>query len=57
MKGKEKNMTEIRNVLYRLRMGQSKRRIQRELGIYRPLIRELYDLAVLHHCCTANAKR
>jgi hypothetical protein len=47
MKGKEKNMTEIRNIIHRLRMGQSKRRIHKELGVYRPIIRELYHLAVV----------
>lgn len=48
MKGKETNMTEIRNIIHRLRMGQSKRRIHKELGIYRPIIRELHKLALLH---------
>ena len=35
MKGKEKNMTEIRNIIHRLRMGQSKRRIHKELRVHR----------------------
>lgn len=47
MKGKEKTMTEIRNIIHRLRMGHSIRRIHKELGIYRPIIRELHGLAVV----------
>ena len=34
-------MTEIRNIIHRLRMGHSKRRIHRELGVHRSTIREL----------------
>lgn len=45
MKGKEKSMSEIRNILHRLRQGQSKRSINQELGVHRPIIRKLYDLA------------
>jgi hypothetical protein len=48
MKGKETNMIEIRNIIHRLRMGHSKRRIHKELGIYRPIIRELHGLAIIH---------
>ncbi len=48
MKGKVKNMTDIRNIIHRLRMGQSKRRIHKELGVHRPLIRELERLAITH---------
>lgn len=48
MKGKEKNMTEIRQIIHRLRMGQSIRLIHKEFGIHRPLIRELHKLAILH---------
>ena len=48
MKGKVKSMTEIRNIIHRLRMGQSKRRIHKELGVSRPIIRELYNLAIIH---------
>jgi hypothetical protein len=49
MKGKEKNMTDIRNIIHRLRMGQSKRHIHKELGVYRPLIRDLNNLAIVHN--------
>jgi transposase len=48
MQGKEKNMIELRNIIHRLRMGQSKRHIHRELGTHRPLIRQLHDLAIAH---------
>lgn len=48
MKGKKINMTEIRNIIHRLRMGQSQRRIHKELGIYRPIIRELHKLTIVH---------
>ncbi len=46
MKGKEKNMIEIREIIHRFRMGQSKRSIHKELGVYRPIIRELHRLAI-----------
>src|ERR1700722_632398 len=46
MKGKEKNMTEVRNIIHRLRMGHSKRLIQRELKVHRTIIRELYCIAM-----------
>jgi hypothetical protein len=46
MKGKEKSMSEIRNVIHRFRIGQSKRRIHRELKMHRSIIRELHNLAV-----------
>lgn len=49
MKGKEKNMTDIRNIIHRLRLGQSIRQIHRELGTYRPLIRDLHNLAVSYN--------
>lgn len=39
-------MSEIRNILHRLRQGQSKRSIQRELGVHRPIIRKLHCLAI-----------
>lgn len=48
MKGKEKNMNEIRNIVHRLRLGQSIRQIHRELGAYRPIIRDLNNLAIAH---------
>jgi len=48
MRGKEKNMTEVRSIIQRLKLGQSIRQIHKELGIYRPIIRELHDLAIIH---------
>ena len=48
MKGREKNMTEIRNIIHRLRLNQSIRCIHRELGVHRSIIRALYHLAVQH---------
>ncbi len=48
MKGKMKNMSDIRNIIHRLRMGHSKRLIHRELGIHRSIVREWYDLSVTH---------
>lgn len=46
MKGQRKNMHDIRKILHCLRQGQSKRGIHQEMGVHRPLIRKLYDLAV-----------
>lgn len=48
MKGKEKSMTEIRNIIQRLRSGQSKRQIHKDLKVHRSIIRELYNLAIFH---------
>lgn len=48
MRGREKSMTEIRSIIQRLRDGQSNRRIHKDLGIHRSLIRELKDLAITH---------
>ena len=48
MKGKVKCMTEIRNIIHRLRMGQSNRQIHRDLGVHRSTIRELKRLAINH---------
>lgn len=48
MKGKVKSMTEIRNIIHRLRMGQTNRQIHRDLRTHRSTIRELKDLAVIH---------
>lgn len=39
-------MTDIRNIIHRLRMGQTKRQIHRDLGIHRSTIRELNRLAI-----------
>lgn len=49
MKEGRKNMSDVRNIIHRLRMGQSKRRIHKELGVYRPLIRDLHNLAIVHN--------
>lgn len=46
MKGKEKGMTEIRNIIQRLKMGHSIRRIHKEMGVYRPIVSELHGLAI-----------
>jgi Mu transposase-like protein len=46
MKGKEKNMIEVRSIIHRLRMGYSIRRVHRELKVHRSIIRELYQLAI-----------
>jgi len=53
MKGKEKNMSDIRNIVHRLRLGQSIRQIHRELGAYRPIIRDLNNLAITHQWLNA----
>ena len=49
MKGKVKSMIEIRDIIHRLRMGQSKRRIHKDLKVHRSTIRELHNLAVVQH--------
>lgn len=46
MKGKEKIMVEVRNIIHHLRMGHSKRQIHKELKVHRSIIRELYQLAI-----------
>jgi len=48
MKGKVINMTETRNIIHRLRMGQSKRQIHKDLGVHRSIIREVNLLAITH---------
>ena len=48
MQGREKTMTEIRTIIHRLKLRQSIRRIHRELGVHRPLVRELHRLAIAH---------
>lgn len=40
-------MTEVRTIIHRLRMGEAKRSIERELGVHRTIIRDLYDKAVI----------
>jgi transposase len=48
MRGRERSMRDIRNIIQRLRNKQSKRQIHRDLGVHRSIIRELSDLAVTH---------
>ncbi len=48
-KGKIKVMTTIREIIYRLRKGQSKRGIEKELGVHRTIIRRVFNLAVKQH--------
>jgi transposase len=48
VKGKKKSMTDIRTIIHRLRLGQSKRNIHKELGIHRSIIRQLHSLAIIH---------
>lgn len=45
-KGKQKNMLDIRNIIHRLREGQSNRRIERETGIDRDIVRKVKKLSV-----------
>lgn len=48
MKGKQKNMADIRNIIHRLRMTQSDRCINKDLKVHRTIIREIRALAVAH---------
>jgi len=48
-KGKQKNMIEIRDVIHRLRNGQSHRRINRETSVDRSIVKKIYNLALMHH--------
>jgi len=48
MKGKIKNMTEVRTIIHRLRMGQSNRQIHRDLGMHRSIIRKIKNIAIAH---------
>ena len=47
-KGKCKAMVEIRDVIHRLRNGQSNRCIERESGIDRSIIRKVKELAIVN---------
>ena len=49
MKGKVKTMTQIRSIIQRLKLGQSQRQIQRELGIHRTIIRSVQELSLTQH--------
>jgi hypothetical protein len=48
VKGKEKSMAEIRNIIQRFREGQSNRRIHKDLNTHRTIIQELRALAIAH---------
>lgn len=48
-KGKCKNMLEIREVVHRLRSGQSNRLIEREIGIDRSIVQNIRKLSIIHH--------
>lgn len=48
-KGKMKNMIEIREIIYRLKNGQSQRLINREIGVDRAIVKKIYDLASIHN--------
>jgi hypothetical protein len=47
-KGKCRNMVEIRGVIHRLRNNQSNRRIEREIGVDRSIIKKIKELAIAH---------
>jgi transposase len=47
-KGKYKTMLDIREVIHRLREGHSDRRIRREIGIDRSIIKKIRALSILH---------
>jgi transposase len=48
MTRRNKCMTEIRNIIHRLRCGKSKRSIHKELNVHRSIIRKLQDLAIAY---------
>lgn len=56
MKGKETHMIEIRNVIQRLRNGESNRCIHRDLGMHRSIIRDLKELATIHQWLNPESK-
>lgn len=47
-KGKYKTMLDIREIIHRLRAGYSDRRIHRETGVDRTIIRKIRELSILH---------
>ncbi len=55
MKGKVKTMTQIRSIIQRLKIGQSQRQIQRELGIHRTIIRAVQELSHIQHWLDSEA--
>jgi transposase len=48
-KGKCKNMLEVRDVIHRLRNGQSNRLIEREIGVDRSIVQKIKELSIAHH--------
>ena len=44
----EKIIDAKHTIIHRLKLRQSIRRIHRELGVHRPLVRELHRLAIAH---------
>lgn len=46
--GRRKTMPELKEILHRLKLGQSKRTIQKETGTHRTIIREMERLAAMH---------
>jgi transposase len=48
-KGKSKGMIEIRNIIHRLRSNESQRNIEKEADIHRSIVKNVYELAVVHH--------
>jgi len=54
-KGKSKTMLEIREVIHRLRTGQSHRHIRREIGVDRSIIKRINTLSILHQWLDASS--
>src|ERR1700679_1812652 len=48
MKGKATSMKEIRNIIHRLRMGETHRKIHRDLGVHRSIIKKWHHLSIAH---------
>jgi hypothetical protein len=48
-KGKCKNMLEIRDVIHRLKNGQSNRLIEREIGVDRSIVQKIKELSIMYH--------
>ena len=55
VKGKYTSMLEIRDVIHRLKMGQSNRRIKRDVGIDRSIIRKIKQLSIKHNWLDPSA--
>jgi transposase len=53
-KGKCKTMLEIREVIHRLREGHSDRRIWREMGVDRSVVKKIRNLSILHQWMGAS---